>query len=102
LEDCVDFGKYVFGQAKLLEKTPKPQRRFSGKQRSTRIRHWGITLNNLNERGSGHNGIHLFQKDPLAGLIDCDLEAAIGKVNLFQVSILSPQRLERLGFADSP
>jgi len=146
LEDCVDFGQYDLGQAKLLEKMPKPQycrfvwkaggtgiqaskptidrhvvqslfhrwigiiipklqemnpqHRFNGKRRSARLRHWGITLNNPNERGPRHNGIHLFEKDPLAGLLGCDFEAAIGEGSLFHASILSSHGLERPGFAE--
>jgi len=72
----------------------------SEKRRSTRLRQRGTTLNNQNERGPRHNGINLFQKDPLEGLLGCDIEAAIGKGSLFHASILSPHRLERPGLAD--
>jgi hypothetical protein len=53
-------------------------------------------------RGPRHHGVHLFQKDPLAGLLGCDFEAAIGKGNLFHASILSSHGLERPSFADFP
>jgi len=72
------------------------------KRRSTRLRHRGITLNNPNERGPRNHGVHLFEKDPLAGLLSCDLEAAIGNGNLFHASILSSHGLERPSFADFP
>ena len=148
LEDCVYFGQYDLGQAKLLEKMPKPQyrrfvwqaggagiqaskptidrhvvqslfhrrigiivpklqemntqHRFNGKRRSTRLRHRGITLNNPNERGPRNHGVHLLEKDPLAGPLGCDFEAAIGKGSLFHASILSSHGLERPSFADFP
>jgi hypothetical protein len=59
------------------------QHRLSGKKRSTRLRHRGETLNNPKERGPRNNGIHLFQQNPLAGLLGYDIEAAIGKRGLF-------------------
>jgi hypothetical protein len=79
-----------------------PQHRFDGKRRSTRLRHWGITLNNPNERGPRHHGVHLFQKDSLAGLLGRDFEAAIGEGWLFHASILSSHGLERPDFAGFP
>lgn len=78
------------------------QYRFNGKRRSARLRYWGITLKNFNERGPRHHGVHLFQKDRLAGLRGCDFEAAISKLTLFHFPILSSQDLERPGFADVP
>jgi hypothetical protein len=47
-------------------------------------------------------GVNLFQKDSLAGLLGCDFEAAIGKGSMFHASILSSHGPERPGFADFP
>jgi hypothetical protein len=43
--------------------------------------------------------MHLFRKDPLAGLLGYNLEAAIGKNSLFHASISSSHSLERQGYA---
>jgi len=43
---------------------------------------------------------HPFQKDPLAGLLGCDLEATVSKSGLLYTPTLSSHGLERSGFAD--
>jgi hypothetical protein len=48
------------------------------------------TTLNLNERGPRHHGVNLFQKDPLARYLGCNLEAAISTNSLFMTRFYHP------------
>jgi hypothetical protein len=76
-----------------------PQQNFEWKRRTTRLRHWGQTLNHSNKPRPRDDAINLFQKNSLARFLGGKLETIVGKGSLFQPLIFSSHSLERPGFA---
>jgi len=62
---------------------------FNGKRSPARFRDRSITRINPGPIGPRYHGMHFLHKDPLAGLLGCDCEAAVGDGSLFRVPIES-------------